>query len=94
MNLPLARAHRNIEGLATGDAFGELHFSVPDMYSRTALPDGPWPWTDDTHMALSVVEVLAARQHNGARMRLPERLDRGPCERGPHRTGNRSVDSH
>jgi ADP-ribosylglycohydrolase len=62
MNVPLARALRSLEGLATGDAFGELHFSIPDLYARTVAPDGPWPWTDDTHMALSIVEVLAAHQ--------------------------------
>ena len=47
MNVPLARALRSLEGLATGDAFGELHFSIPDLYARTVVPDGPWPWTDD-----------------------------------------------
>jgi len=61
-NHALARALRSLEGLTTGDAFGELHFSIHDLYARTALPNGPWTWTDDTHMALSIVEVLATRQ--------------------------------
>ena len=48
---------RSLEGLSVGDAFGELFFwqSAADS---TQLPPGPWPWTDDTHMALSIVEVL------------------------------------
>ncbi|MDP8993356.1 MAG: ADP-ribosylglycohydrolase family protein [Actinomycetota bacterium] len=52
----------SLEGLSTGDAFGERFF-VPDTRARAAmeercLPDPPWHWTDDTNMALSVVEVL------------------------------------
>lgn len=48
---------RSLEGLSVGDAFGELFFwqSAADS---SQLPPGPWPWTDDTHMALSIVEVL------------------------------------
>ena len=48
---------RSLEGLSIGDAFGELFFWNTATDS-TQLPPGPWPWTDDTHMALSVVEVL------------------------------------
>ena len=55
----LARAKRSLEGLAMGDAFGELFFSISaHTTSPSALPKGMWRWTDDTHMALSVVEVL------------------------------------
>jgi ADP-ribosylglycohydrolase len=58
----LIRAARSLEGLATGDAFGELFFSIsPHTTPRTGLPQRPWRWTDDTHMALSIVEVL--REH-------------------------------
>lgn len=50
------RAMISLEGLSVGDAFGEMFFShSPD--SRT-LPEGPWRWTDDTHMAISIVDVL------------------------------------
>lgn len=60
---PLQRARRSLEGLSTGDAFGQLFFSIsPDTASIGALPAGPWPWTDDTHMALSIVEVLTEHQ--------------------------------
>ncbi len=46
----------SLTGLSVGDAFGELFFSQPP--DRRQLPEGPWRWTDDTHMALSIVEVL------------------------------------
>jgi ADP-ribosylglycohydrolase len=55
----LARAQLSLEGLSVGDAFGELYMSMYPRLSRTSsLPAGPWLWTDDTHMALSVVEIL------------------------------------
>lgn len=54
-----------LEGLATGDALGERFFDRPDEVARRLvtrdLPAGPWRYTDDTLMAASVVEVLAAR---------------------------------
>jgi len=52
----------SLQGLSVGDAFGELFFS-PFMQKPLPcpLPAAPWPWTDDTHMALSVVEVLQQR---------------------------------
>ena len=64
-NVSLARL--SLDGLSVGDAFGELFFGdygraffshVPRNTSGDDLPAGPWPWTDDTHMALSIVEVL------------------------------------
>ncbi len=59
---PLAKARLSLEGLSVGDAFGELFFSLTLPADGPArLPDGPWPWTDDTHMALSIVEILKAR---------------------------------
>ncbi len=55
----LAKVLRSLEGLSVGDAFGELFFSLsPHTTSASALPSGPWRWTDDTHMALSIVEIL------------------------------------
>jgi ADP-ribosylglycohydrolase len=58
----LENARRSLEGLSVGDAFGELFFRLsPQRTSPADLPPGPWPWTDDTHMALSIVEVLAAQ---------------------------------
>jgi ADP-ribosylglycohydrolase len=47
--------------LSVGDALGEQFFSpwIRDYcLSRRIVPDAPWRWTDDTAMALGVVEVL------------------------------------
>jgi ADP-ribosylglycohydrolase len=60
----MARARRSLEGLSLGDAFGELYFWMyPKLSAGSDLPSGPWQWTDDTHMALSVVETLGAYGH-------------------------------
>jgi ADP-ribosylglycohydrolase len=50
----LERARQSIDGLSVGDAFGVYHGSSP---SRT-LVAGPWGYTDDTNMALSVFAIL------------------------------------
>jgi len=55
----MANAHRSLDGLSVGDAFGELFFRLsPDRSSPASLPARTWIWTDDTHMALSIVEIL------------------------------------
>jgi len=57
----LARARLSLEGLSVGDALGEQFFSpwIRDYcLARRSVPDGPWRWTDDTAMALGIVEVL------------------------------------
>lgn len=61
---PLAQARLALEGLSVGDAFGELFFDphrarMLTEGARPELPAGPWPWTDDTAMAVGIVEVLA-----------------------------------
>ena len=60
---PLARALCSLEGLSVGDAFGEQFFIDPyvaeDAIAARVVPLAPWPYTDDTEMALSVVSVLA-----------------------------------
>ncbi|HEY3446656.1 MAG TPA: ADP-ribosylglycohydrolase family protein [Myxococcales bacterium] len=59
----LSRAVRSLQGLALGDAFGQRFFR-PDALPRIegrSLPEAPWRWTDDTEMALSVVEELGAK---------------------------------
>lgn len=62
------RTLHSLDGLSVGDAFGERFFfhgarePLPVIEAR-ALPPPPWRWTDDTHMALSVVEVLAEHGH-------------------------------
>ncbi|MFI5959339.1 ADP-ribosylglycohydrolase family protein [Cryptosporangium sp. NPDC051539] len=56
----------SLHGLSVGDAMGAQFFvpgtSFPDLVAGRA-PDSPWPWTDDTEMACSVVTVLGV---NGA----------------------------
>jgi ADP-ribosylglycohydrolase len=58
----LARVSCSLEGLSVGDAFGEQFFHLPEgveNYVAThAPPSPPWPYTDDTQMALSIVSVL------------------------------------
>lgn len=62
----LWRALISLEGLSIGDAFGELFFSFsPSRYhsyfTDRRLPEAPpgtWRYTDDTQMALTVVETL------------------------------------
>lgn len=64
----LIRARRSLEGLSVGDAFGNSLFfqgheryasySLETMLSRRLLPAPRWLYTDDTQMALSIVEVL------------------------------------
>ena len=64
---PLALARRSLAGLAVGDAFGETIFGEPREVARRVAKRliatrRPWRWTDDTAMALSIVEVLG--RHN------------------------------
>ncbi|MFZ5482159.1 MAG: ADP-ribosylglycohydrolase family protein [Myxococcota bacterium] len=71
--MPSPRVHASLLGLTVGDAFGETFFrpggdGMPQVLAR-ALAPAPWRWTDDTAMALGVVEVL--REHGRAD---PDRL--------------------
>jgi ADP-ribosylglycohydrolase len=58
----LARALAALEGLSVGDAFGERFFLHPHVVegviAARAIPAVPWPYTDDTEMALSIVAQL------------------------------------
>lgn len=59
-NQSIGKMMRSLEGLAVGDAFGQTFFG-PDgvrcIAGRETAPC-PWRWTDDTHMAISVVKNL------------------------------------
>jgi ADP-ribosylglycohydrolase len=57
----VVRALRSLQGLAIGDAFGQQFFrrNPEPAIRRRELPAGPWRYTDDTVMAISIVEVLA-----------------------------------
>lgn len=55
----------SLQGLAAGDAFGQRLFGrrmISHIKSKT-YPEGIWPWTDDTAMAISIVEVLRDHGH-------------------------------
>jgi ADP-ribosylglycohydrolase len=58
----MAAARRSLDGLSIGDAFGERFFGPPETVRRRidsrVFPSGRLGYTDDTVMALSVVEVL------------------------------------
>ena len=60
---PLDRALLSLDGLALGDAFGQCFFqrenTDADQVRQRKLPPGPWHFTDDTEMALSIVKMLA-----------------------------------
>jgi ADP-ribosylglycohydrolase len=58
----MERALLSLDGLSVGDAFGERFFLPPTtlvpMLEHRTLPPGPWNYTDDTEMALGIVQVL------------------------------------
>ena len=59
---PISRAMLSLQGLSCGDSFGESFFlphaeAIRHITDRS-LPPGPWPFTDDTAMALSIVSNL------------------------------------
>ena len=58
----LERVRLCLEGLSLGDAFGEKFFDPAHQalfLPKRQLPPKSWPYTDDTAMALGIVEVLA-----------------------------------
>jgi ADP-ribosylglycohydrolase len=58
----MERALLSLDGLSVGDSFGERFFLPPQaalsMVEQRATPRGPWGYTDDTEMALGIVQVL------------------------------------
>jgi ADP-ribosylglycohydrolase len=60
----LARALISLDGLSVGDAFGQQFF-IPGMrdfcIQHKDIPPPKWQYTDDTEMALAIVETLKAR---------------------------------
>jgi ADP-ribosylglycohydrolase len=63
----MERARLSLEGLSVGDAFGECYFMVPERaivrIENRFLKPPPWSFTDDTVMALSVVDILERCGH-------------------------------
>lgn len=56
----LDRATLSLDGLSIGDAFGQQFFypNVLETADRQNPPSPPWNYTDDTEMALGILEVL------------------------------------
>jgi ADP-ribosylglycohydrolase len=58
----MERAMLSLEGLSIGDAFGEQLLAEPATISarlrQRTVRAGPWPYTDDTVMAMSIVQTL------------------------------------
>lgn len=61
----MKRAILSLDGLSAGDSFGQQFFvaesEVLHRLSSRTLPRPDWCWTDDTAMALSILEELDAR---------------------------------
>lgn len=78
----LGRARVSLEGLSVGDAFGETMFGatetvIPRIQART-LRAAPWGYTDDTEMAVSIVEELQAHgtiEQDSLAARFGRRMD-------------------
>lgn len=61
------RMAQSLEGLSVGDAFGERFFGQAELVeqaikARKVPVRPPWKWTDDTAMAVSLVETLTEHQ--------------------------------
>ncbi|MFK7822301.1 MAG: ADP-ribosylglycohydrolase family protein [Planctomycetaceae bacterium] len=59
------QTHLSLDGLSVGDSFGQRFFFpwiVEQTVNRT-LPEGPWHYTDDTEMAIAVLQVLESEGH-------------------------------
>ena len=80
----IRRAAQSLEGLSCGDAFGERFF-LPDavahsMIQERSIPAPPWFFTDDTVMALSILETLAQHREinpDALAISFAGRYDRG-----------------
>lgn len=55
-----AAARLSLDGLAVGDAFGQRFFApgTQGLIHLRQTPPGPWVYTDDTAMAISVLRTL------------------------------------
>jgi len=65
----LTLARDSLDGLSVGDALGRAYFASArhlDDLAAEHTPATPWPWTDDTEMASSIVAELADLDPSGA----------------------------
>ncbi|MDX1428681.1 MAG: ADP-ribosylglycohydrolase family protein, partial [Rhodothermales bacterium] len=62
----IGAARHSLDGLSVGDAFGESFFDPVALRTLLSgeriLPPAPWKFTDDTVMAISIVDVLSERR--------------------------------
>src|SRR5258708_33883578 len=85
----LNRARLALNGLSVGDALGETCF-LPENWTALiedphATARGPWPYTDDTTMALAIFEVLdefGRVAQDALPRRFPSRLRAAPWRGG------------
>ena len=79
----MERARLALMGLSVGDAFGECFFGPAQVLqlarSVRTLPPSPWYYTDDTEMALAVVEVLQHQLQNLCRLGAFGAAAQGRC---------------
>jgi ADP-ribosylglycohydrolase len=61
-NERMGRALRSLDGLSIGDGFGQWFLldtgRFVERIQRREAPPGPWVFTDDTAMAVSIVRIL------------------------------------
>jgi ADP-ribosylglycohydrolase len=62
----IERAWWSLDGLSVGDAFGQRYFVGDEEKAMRLIeartePAAPWEYTDDTEMALSIVDMLQTR---------------------------------
>jgi len=69
------RARRSLEGLSVGDAFGEQFFirGFEMRIEQRQTLRGPWYYTDDTEMGISICSVGRAMAGRSGRRILPEK---------------------
>jgi ADP-ribosylglycohydrolase len=94
MNGNMEAAKRSLHGLALGDAFGETWFFRPAdevewLVTERVVPQGPWPWTDDTAMALSLFRML--QDHGEVRQDELAALFAAAYEADPYRNYGPSM---
>lgn len=82
------RMKLSLDGLGLGDALGEMLSyqaqTAPRRLAENNLPAGPWFHTDDTEMAISIVQVLKSHGYvdqDALAKRFARRFERDP-ERG------------
>jgi ADP-ribosylglycohydrolase len=97
VNGGIGRAWLSLDGLSVGGAFGERFFGPIDevkrRISRRDLPDAPWTYTDDTEMALSIVETLLQQNLLAARFAQRSRALDALLQR-LHEVDNDNVANH